>query len=475
MPASYWINKKLDELGNIIAACSGLFIEATTNKPFAVAGDTLPINLFINKRNNNEVSLIHIQLDRFDTTIRQPLVTNTNMSITKKLVVAPDKPLSQPYWLVSPAQKGYFAVDSQQLIGKAENDAAYQAVFHFTINGYPLQLEQPVQYKFTDAIKGEEYEPLVVIAPFSVAATPGIALLNVRPEDGKASDPLLKFTIKSYIHRAGLPLTVSALQGNKTVYSKDTAINAEAGKEYSFSANLSKLFGKTGDHFIQPVVQAKGDNSAARYNTFLRSIHYDHIPDIHYTLHDNIRVVTEEIKTRGKNIGYIVGAGDKVPQALQQMGYEVKLLGENDITAASLAQFDAVIAGVRAYNLREWLVAKYDILMDYIKAGGNYIVQYNQLDLVTTTIGPYPFTIGRTRVTDEQAQVNFLLPSSPVLNYPNKITAKDFEGWVQERSTYHAQDIDAHYTAPLGMHDPGESESNGSLILAPYRKRQFCI
>ena len=155
------------------------------------------------------------------------------------------------------------------------------------------------------------------------------------------------------------------------------------------------------------------------------------------------------------------------------MGYNVKLLGENDITAASLAQFDAVIAGVRAYNLHEWLVAKYDILMNYIKQGGNYIVQYNQLDLVTNTIGPYPFTIGRTRVTDENAEVHFLQPQSSVLNYPNKITAKDFEGWIQERSTYHAQDFDSHYTAPLGMHDPGEPESNGSLIVAPYGKGNF--
>ena len=473
MPASYWVNRKLEEVSNIIADCSGLFIEATTNKPFAVTGDILPINFVINKRNNNSVSLADIQLDKFDTTINKPLATNDNVTITKQLPVAQDKPLSQPYWLVSPSQKGYFNVADQQLIGKAENDAAYQAVFHFTINGYPLQLTRPVEYKFTDAVKGEEYEPLVVIAPFSVSATPGIALLNVHPENGKAPDPLLKFTFKSYINAPGLPVTVSALQGNKTVYKKDTVVNAEIGKEYSFSENLSKLYNKTAENAVNTVLDVKMDNNNAKYDTYLRTIHYDHIPDIHYTLHDNIRVITEEIKTRGKNIGYITGAGDKVPQALEQMGYNVKLLGENDITAASLAQFDAVIAGVRAYNLHGWLVSKYDILMNYIKQGGNYIVQYNQLDLVTNTIGPYPFTIGRTRVTDENAEVSFLQPQSSVLNYPNKITAKDFEGWVQERSTYHAQDLDAHYAAPLGMHDPGEPESNGSLIVAPYGKGNF--
>ncbi|TKK71455.1 PIG-L family deacetylase [Ilyomonas limi] len=473
MPASYWVYKKMDEVSNIIVACSGLFIEATTNKPFAVIGDTLPIQFFIDKRNNNSVSLTSIQLDNFDTTISRPLATNTNVNIIKQLPVAQSKPLSQPYWLVNPSQKGYFEVADQQLIGKAENNAAYEVTFHFLVNGYPLQITKPVQYKFTDAIKGEQYEPLVVIAPFSVAATPGIALLNVHPESGKAPDPLLKFTFKSYINAATLPVTISALQGNKAVYKKDTVVNAEVGKEYSFSESLSKLYNKTGDNIINTVLDVRMKNSTAHYDRYLRSIHYDHIPDIHYTLHDNIRVITEDIKTRGKHIGYIVGAGDKVPQALEQMGYDVKLLGENDITAANLAQFDAVIAGVRAYNLHEWLVAKYDILMSYIQQGGNYIVQYNQLDLVTNTIGPYPFTIGRTRVTDENAEVHFLLPSSPVLNYPNKITAKDFEGWVQERSTYHAQNMDAHYTAPLGMHDPDEAESNGGLIIAPYGKGNF--
>lgn len=473
MPPGYWINKKMDEISNIIVACSGLFIEATTSKPFAVIGEVLPVNFFIDKRNNDAVSLTRIQIDAFDTTVNQPLATNTNVNITKQLPVTPNKPLSQPYWLEAPSEKGYFTVANQQLIGKAENDAAYQAVFHLTVNGYPLQITKPVQYKYTDAIKGEQYEPLAVIAPFSVSATPGIALLNVQPANGKAPDPLLRFTFKSYINAPNLPVTISALQDSKVVFKKDTVINAEVGKEYSFSQNLSKLYSKDGDGFIKTVLDIKRSNGTARYETYLRNIHYDHIPDIHYTLQDNIHIVPEEIKTRGKNIGYIVGAGDKVPQALEQMGYEVKLLGENDITTANLAHFDAVIAGVRAYNLHGWLPAKYDILMNYIKQGGNYIVQYNQLDLVANTIGPYPFTIGRTRVTDENAEVRFLQPQSSVLNFPNKITSKDFKGWVQERSTYHAQDFDSHYTAPLGMHDPGEPESNGSLIVAPYGKGNF--
>ncbi len=473
MPRSYWISKKLEETDNLIAACSGLFAEAVTDKPFAITGDTLAINYTVNKRNNTTASLTHLWLEKFDTTLNQLLSTNINFNITRPLPVEKSKPLSQPYWLVNASQKGSFTVNDQQLIGKAENDAAYTAVFSFTINGTAIKLTRPVQYKYTDPVKGEVYEPLTVIAPLSVSATPGIALLNVHPDAGKAADPLLKFTFMSYITAAHLPVRLLAAQQDKVIFSKDTVVNAAAGKEYTFTESLGKLFNRSLTNYIQTTIQVNGNGSNTSYNTYLRSIHYDHIPDIHYTQHDGIKVITEEIKTRGKHIGYITGAGDKVPQALEQMGYEVKLLSENDITPANLAQFDAVIAGVRAYNLHEWLTAKYDVLMNYIKGGGNYIVQYNQRDIVTTTIGPYPFTISGTRVTNESAEVHFLLPAQGVFNYPNKITAKDFEGWVQERSTYQAQNLDAHYIAPVGMHDPEEAESNGSLIIAPYGKGNF--
>ena len=210
----------------------------------------------------------------------------------------------------------------------------------------------------------------------------------------------------------------------------------------------------------------------------MHSIQYDHIPYIHYYATDKIHVVNEEVKTVGKHIGYIVGAGDKMPQSLQQMGYDVKFLNEKDITASSLKQFDAIITGVRAYNVHEWLSEKYDVLMNYIHDGGNLIVQYNtnnQIGSVKANIGPYNFTISRTRVTEENADVHILLPDNSALNYPNKITDADFKNWIQERSTYHAEQLDSHFEASLGMHDVNEPESNGALIMAKYGKGKFCI
>jgi len=153
----------------------------------------------------------------------------------------------------------------------------------------------------------------------------------------------------------------------------------------------------------------------------------------------------------------------------------VVMLREKDIVGSNLGQFDAIIAGVRAYDVHPWLVARHDVLMQYVKEGGNLVVQYNRdaLGQVKSTIGPYPFAVANLRVTDETAKVDFLLPGHKVLNEPNKITDKDFDGWIQERGIYFAGQTDTAYHAVLSMKDPGESEQKGSLVIANYGKGVF--
>jgi hypothetical protein len=208
----------------------------------------------------------------------------------------------------------------------------------------------------------------------------------------------------------------------------------------------------------------------------LRTIAYEHIPRIDYFRPAMEKFTIAGIKTAGHRIGYIEGAGDKVPAALQQMGYEVVTLREKDlVSAAYLQQFDAIIAGVRAYDVHPGLMARHDALMEYVKGGGNLIVQYNRdgLGQMKTTIGPYPFAVANIRVTDENAKVNFLVPDHKVLNYPNKITDGDFDGWIQERGIYFAGQTDTAYQAVLSMKDPGESDQKGSLVIANYGKGVF--
>jgi hypothetical protein len=208
----------------------------------------------------------------------------------------------------------------------------------------------------------------------------------------------------------------------------------------------------------------------------LRTIAYDHIPRLDYFHTPVIKLVTADVKIIGKRIGYIEGAGDKVPDALMQMGYEVVILQENDITATFLKTLDAVITGIRAYNVNTFMGDKYEVLMDYVKQGGNLIVQYNTSNFISSVrskIGPYPFSISRNRITDEKAKISFLNPTHGVLNYPNKITNSDFDNWVQERGIYFAGDMDPKYETVLAMSDPGEPEQKGSLIIAEYGRGKF--
>jgi hypothetical protein len=211
-----------------------------------------------------------------------------------------------------------------------------------------------------------------------------------------------------------------------------------------------------------------------KYDGYTKTIAYNHIPTITYFPKAKANLVKLDIKIIGKKIGYIVGAGDKVPAALQAMGYDVVLINESDINDARLAQFDAIITGIRAYNLYEYLTDKNEVLNRYVKNGGNLIIQYMKSNFVgqeKITAGPYPFSIdGGTRVTEENSKVNFLQPATVVLNYPNKIREKDFDGWIQERSTYQAVKLDEHFETPLGMHDKDDKETNGSLAIAKYGK-----
>lgn len=226
--------------------------------------------------------------------------------------------------------------------------------------------------------------------------------------------------------------------------------------------------------FFHPVYVVSGKEDK---NTVMYEIEYEHIPSLLYYADNKQIVLPTNLKTTGKKIGYLVGAGDKVSSALEMMGFEVVELGKNDIYAEKLKQFDAIVVGVRAYNVNEWLNEKHSILMAYVNEGGNMVVQYNTNSfagpLGKMKIGPKPFVISRGRITEEDATVRFVDPSNPLLNFPNKITAKDFDGWIQERGIYFAENFSNDYQSVLAMHDQGEDDLLGSLIVRNEGKGRF--
>jgi len=464
LPESNWRNKKLAETQNIIEECAGLFTEATTNQQFVVQGDLLSVEFFFNNRRSINATVKNIKMEGFDTTFASVLGPDQILTITKGLPVSADKKISQPYWLVNPQLVGSFDVRDQQLIGKAENDPSFEASFTVNIEGTDFIIKRPVQYKFTDAAKGELYEPLAVLPKIEFNYEKDNYLsLNGNPVSASIH---IRTNFKENSHFVINQKNSDEWTNNTPSINFTTAGN-EAYRTSTFTARSKEL---------NTTEQVSLSTSDGKYDGFTKIINYDHIPTITYFPKAKANLVKPEIKIVGKKIGYIIGPGDKVPIALTAMGYDVKFLSEADINENYLQQFDAVIVGVRAYNIYEYLSNKNNILNRYIENGGNVIVQYmktNQIGSNSIKAGPYPFNVSSTRVTEENAKVTFLLPNHPAFNYPNRITNKDFEGWVQERSTYQADNPDEHFKKLIGMNDTGEKESDGSLVIAKYGKGNF--
>ncbi|HVT83774.1 MAG TPA: hypothetical protein VHD35_01160, partial [Chitinophagaceae bacterium] len=391
---------------------------------------------------------------------------NSNVFFANTIFVPSTKMPTQPYWLQRKMEEGYYNVDDQQKIGQADVDPAYVADITLNIDGVNIDFTKPVRYKFTDPVRGELYEPLVVVPPVLISPEEQIkvskdsnvfaGVLDIRGEK-MGFDAVLK------------DVGVEQPDKVKIEYNPDQITLNEPNKTipviYSVKANMDNEY-----HF--GVDAGNGRNDV--YHLGMKEIKYDHIPNITYFPVATVINRKLDLKIYNKKIGYIVGAGDKVPEALEQMGYEVTILGDKELSRIDLQQYDAIITGVRAYNTNELMNNYYDKLMKYIYDGGNLIVQYNRNNQSLAKMSPYPFRISGARITDEDAEVKFLNPDHPVLNFPNKITQDDFKGWIQERSIYHATGFDRNkFETIFSMHDPGENNDDGSLIIAKYGKGVF--
>ena len=468
LPDSYWKQQKLKELQAVIEACSGLYLEATATEQYAVQGDSLHVTTSVVSRSHVPVQLLQVSLPVQANAVAETRSLRPNQLYRDRFafVVHPSQPLSQPYWLYVPPN-GSFTVTDQRLIGNAENEAAFSASFVVKIEGETFTFSKPVQYRFTDPVKGEIYWPLAVVPPVSLEVEPKVLVA------AGSSAKTGMITLRSFTQVRTDSLNVQ-VQGSKGTWS--TAVSSGPGNAVMpVNGEVNVPVQIPGEQLIKNL-QFWITNGKAQLKDSYHEINYDHIPRITYFDRAEIRSFRTDIRISGRKIGYIKGAGDKVAEALQQMGYEVQFLEEKELTAAQLQSFDAVVVGVRAYNVHTWLSNSYDALMQYVKQGGVLLVQYNtssQIGPVRARISPYPFVISRNRVTEENSAVNFLMPEHPVLNYPNKITQSDFEGWVQERSVYEADQVDAAFTPVLGMHDAGEPERKGSLIVATYGTGRF--
>lgn len=456
LPESYWKKQKTDELKDLIAAAAGLWFESYTLQAVQALGDSIRIRSDIVLQSKVPVKLLTINGQKLDFDLKEGVSKSIQSSVLAKEI-------TEPYWLFEDHPMGMFKIEDQQLIGYPEKPGSANTGFSFRILDEVISYQRPAAYKYTDQVRGEVYQPLIV-APAVTASIADKAYVFT----GNTSKTIF-ILLKSFRDKTKGSLKPEVPTGWKIEPQSIMFDLPKKGDEKTVQFTISP-----GDQAQSGKFSLQIESDGETYYRAHRIIDYDHIPIQNLFPLAEAKIERIELKTEGKKIGYIAGAGDLIPESLQQIGYQVSTLSETEIMNTDLSNYDAIITGVRAYNVNERLAVMQPILMEYVSKGGTLLIQYNVNNpLLVRDIGPYPFRITRDRVTDEQALVKFLEKDHPVLNYPNKITTKDFEGWIQERGLYFLSDADPKYKRILSMNDPGETPKDGSLLIADYGKGRF--
>lgn len=461
---AYWKEQKKKELSQLIVACTGLYYESNPSK-FAVAGgEPVTLTTTIIKRSETPVTLKAVRFKGFqkDTTLSLSLPDNELQRLSNTFTIPLNQPITQPYWLLQPKMgKGMYRVDDLAINGLPEKTADFQTEFSVEINGLPLTLQVPVTYKYTDAVRGELYRPFEV-RPV-VTATPSDKVLVFPDGQPKSYSVMLKSSKANVSGQVSLELP-------KGWRSEPTQIPVDFATKFQEQTVTFQLIPpkEASDASVKVVIKTKDEVSSRG----LYEIGYEHIPPLAVFPTAETKLVRLAIQNKAKTIGYIPGAGDEIPAALRQMGCSVVLLGEKELTGP-LAAYDAIVVGVRAYNVNNRMNYYQPRLMEYVKNGGTMIVQYQVnagIQSLEKGMGPYPFHLSRDRVTVEEAEMRILQPNHPIVNTPNKITKADFNGWIQERGLYFADEWAPEYQTIFSSNDPNEQPLNGGMLATQYGK-----
>lgn len=463
---SVWKTRKLKEVEQLIQDCLGLYVEVKAAQYWISPGEEVEVNIEMVNRSSVDVSLEKILAKDlgFDSTLTLRLKDNVPNVFKSKKSLDASKSYSDPYWLQNSHDQGIFSVTDKALIGKPENDPALAFDFKLKIGDETLLLNRPVIYKWVDPVKGELWRPVEVVPPVSVSLAenvlifsddqPRIINVRVKSTSGKEMKGALKLQLPPdwQSEPASVPFELKSRGDERTVNFK----------LYPAKTEMTSV--------LNAVVEVAGK----KYDQAIKTIEYDHIPVQTFLPKAQAKLARINLKKEGEVIGYIPGAGDDIPTALRTMGYEVWEMKPEEITQENLKRVDAVVLGIRALNVHDRIRYFMPTLLEYVREGGSLVVQYNTNGrLKTDAFAPFPITLSRDRVTDENAAVKMLKPDHPLLTVPNKISNHDFDGWVQERGLYFPDKWDGNYEALLSMNDAGEDPTDGALLVAKYGEGHY--
>lgn len=456
--------RKLTELDELVAAAAGVAADASATHWLATPGSEAQVQARVVGRNDAPVLVERLELTGL---VEQNLDAanaaagaNKPWSHTLRVAIPANAKPSQRYWLRAPQQGNLYAVPVLAQRGDPDSGAEFQLRFHLRIGGVPVTLVRPVVHRYVDPVRGELWRPFLIGPSVAISFTEKSLLFPQR------TARTVEVAVRANVNQAAGEVRPQAPAGWTVEPAARSYSIARSGEQVTLSFQITP-----------PAAASLGELRVDGAQG-MTTIAYDHIPPQTLFPAASVRLVRADVQSLAKRIGYVMGAGDDVPQALRQWGAEVTLLSEDDLTRADLSRYDAIIAGVRAYNTRADLRANHDRLLAYVGNGGTYVVQYNvatggpfgrasnELD----RIGPFPLTVGRERVTVEEAPLTPVKPDSPLLSAPNRIAPADYEGWVQERGLYFSSKWDERYQPLWEANDPGEKPSQGATLWTRHGK-----
>ena len=473
--SDHYSTLKRRDLDEAIALVAGLWVEFQADKYLAVQGSTAKLKLVAIQRNGTDLSLESatftgaVGVAKITTPTK--LARNLLATIPFDWAVAADAALTQPYFLVEPRSESLFTVNDPALLGLPQSPAPVVATLKFNVNGTQIELVRGVTHRYVDRSTGELTRPVTIVPPVSVRVSEAALMFPVA--EARKVEIVLKANQAN--SKGSLRLNIPAGWKTDPASLDFNILAADEEKTLSFIVTPPA---KEATGILNAIATVNG----REITQGTRVIQYPHIPPQTLAPPATAKLVRFDAKILSKRVGYIMGAGDEVPDALRQMGCDVILLTDMDLTTGSLAQYDAIVTGVRAFNTRPDLRANAQRLFDeYVAKGGTLIVQYNVLEggfmggdpTLLSKVGPYPMTISRDRVTDEFAPILFPKEDHRLLQYPNRISAKDFEGWVQERGLYFANKWDDRYQPLFSTQDPGEKPMLGGTLVTKYGKGNY--
>jgi LmbE family N-acetylglucosaminyl deacetylase len=493
LPVDPLVAAKRRDLESVMSSCAGLRLEALAETPTVTPGDTLTVTITALNRSAAPLTLMDIALpggahanfakpaaprasgppsgaaremvaDPAAPVGATPRALPANQPVVSiaRVIIPAHPEFTEPYWLTARALSDSSQIPDSVAAGDPEGRPAALAQMTVGFGAERVTYEVPVAFRWTDRVYGDRYRALEVLPPATCELDEGAYLF------ASATPRRVRVAVHSTRAALGGTARLRLPPGWKSdPATAQVAVNAGGEQLVSFQVTPR-------DTPASAVITAEVEVAGDRYTRRLVRIDYPHLPIQTMLPAASAFALRTDLRRNGDTIGYLMGSGDQVAEALRQMGFTVVLLTDDDVENGNLARFSAIVAGVRAYNTRPRLRVLQPRLLDYVKNGGRLVVQYNTNEsALDDRLGPWPFKISRDRVTDERATMRVLRPAHPLLNSPNRIVPGDFAGWVQERGLNYAGPWDARYETVLSANDAGESAKDGGLLYARYGRGVF--